>query len=62
MPATSFFLFDPVHLYIINTLHIIMNTVYVNDNRLRRIMAISEDHLEFIKDAIDEKLEREELQ
>jgi len=39
-----------------------MNTVYVSDERLRRILAITKDHLQFIKDAIDEKLEHEELQ
>jgi len=55
------YFFYPTHLYAINVHLIIMNTVYVSDARLHRIFAITSDHLQFIKDAIDEKLEREEL-
>ena len=35
-----------------------MNTVYVSDDRLHKILQHTGDHLQFVKDAIDEKLDR----
>lgn len=58
-PPFFFSRFSEPDTFIYDTLPLlIMNTVYVNDHRLHQIFQHTDDHLQFVKDAIDEKLDR----